>query len=109
MIIDRSPVELLNSEPNIFWLWIIADTLLDDDGDDATDLERLRNQLIGALDDAFTLTVEFGVKFVVKLEESKKEMGYRKFSNIRRTKSQDLNVSRLGLQLSLRNMLKPSV
>ena len=34
---------------------------------------------------------------------------YRKFSNIRCTKSQNLNVSHLGLQLSLRNILKPSV
>ena len=35
---------------------------------------------------------------------------YRKISNIRRrTKSQNLNVSRLGLQLSLHNILKPSV
>ena len=34
---------------------------------------------------------------------------YRKISNIRRTKSLNLNVSRLGLQLSLRNILKPSV
>ena len=31
-----------------------------------------------------------------------------KFSNIRRTKFQNLNVSRLGLQLSLRNILKPN-
>ena len=34
---------------------------------------------------------------------------YRKVSNIRRTKYQNSNVSRLGLQLSLRNILKPSV
>ena len=34
---------------------------------------------------------------------------YRKLSNIRRSKSQNLNVSRLGLQLSLRNILKPNV
>ena len=34
---------------------------------------------------------------------------YRKISNIRHTKSQNLNVSRLGLQLSLCNILKPSV
>ena len=34
---------------------------------------------------------------------------YRKVSNIRRTKSQNLNISRLGLQLSLRNILKPGV
>ena len=37
------------------------------------------------------------------------EEKYRKVSNIRRTKSQDLNVSHLGLQLSLCNILKPSV
>ena len=34
---------------------------------------------------------------------------YRKISNIRRTKSLNLNVSRLGLQLSFRNVLKPKV
>ena len=34
---------------------------------------------------------------------------YRKISNIRRTKSQIFNVPRLGMQLSLRNILKPSV
>ena len=34
---------------------------------------------------------------------------YRKVSNIRRTKPENVNVSRLGLQLSLRNILKPSV
>ena len=34
---------------------------------------------------------------------------YRKVSNIRRTKCQNLNASRLGLQLSLRNILKSSV
>ena len=34
---------------------------------------------------------------------------YRKISNIWRTKSQNLYVSRLGLQLSLCNILKPSV
>ena len=32
-----------------------------------------------------------------------------KVSNIRRTKSKNLNASRLGLQLSLRNILKPTV
>ena len=35
--------------------------------------------------------------------------GYRQVSNIRGTKSQNLDVSRLGLQLSLRNILKPGV
>ena len=34
---------------------------------------------------------------------------YRKTSNIRCTKSQYSNVPRLGLQLSLRNILKPVV
>ena len=34
---------------------------------------------------------------------------YRKVFNIRRTKSQNLNVSRLILQLSLPNPLKPGV
>ena len=34
---------------------------------------------------------------------------YRKLSNIRRTKSQNLNDSRLVLHLSLRNLLKPGV
>ena len=34
---------------------------------------------------------------------------YRKLSNTRRTKSQNLNVSPLGLQLSLLDILKPNV
>ena len=34
---------------------------------------------------------------------------YCKISNIRCTKSQNLNVSPLGLQLSLRHMFKPGV
>ena len=34
---------------------------------------------------------------------------YRKISNISRTKYQNLNVSRLYLQLSLRNILKPII
>ena len=34
---------------------------------------------------------------------------YRKISDIRRTKSQNLNVSRLVLQLSLPNPMKPGV
>ena len=34
---------------------------------------------------------------------------YRKVSNIRRTKYQNLNNSRLILQLSVANLLKPSV
>ena len=38
-----------------------------------------------------------------------KKCNYHKISNIRRTKSQNLNVSHLFLQLSLRNILKPSI
>ena len=34
---------------------------------------------------------------------------YRQISNISHTKSQNLNVSRLALQLYLRNLLKPAV
>ena len=34
---------------------------------------------------------------------------YGEVSNIRRTESQNLKVPRLGLQLSLRNILKPGV
>ena len=34
---------------------------------------------------------------------------YRKISNIRHTTSQNINVSRLGLQLSLCNIMKPGV
>ena len=40
--------------------------------------------------------------------EIERKTSYRKISNIRRTKSQNVNVSRLGLQLSLRNIFKPS-
>ena len=36
-------------------------------------------------------------------------LNYRKVSNIRRAKSQNLNVSHLDLQLSLRNIMRPSV
>ena len=36
-------------------------------------------------------------------------LNYRQISNISRTKSQNLNVSRHVLQLSLRNLLKPGV
>ena len=36
-------------------------------------------------------------------------LNYRQFSNIRRTQSQNINVSRLVLQLSLPNPLKPGV
>ena len=35
------------------------------------------------------------------------DLNYRKSSNIRRTETQNLNASRLSLQLSLRNILKP--
>ena len=34
---------------------------------------------------------------------------YREVSNIRRTKSQHLNVYRFVLQMSLRNLLKPGI
>ena len=37
------------------------------------------------------------------------ESPYRKIYNIRRTKSQNSNISCFGLQLSLRNILKPGV
>ena len=40
---------------------------------------------------------------------NKQTIYYRKVSNIRRTKYQNLNVSRLGFQLSLCNILKPIV
>ena len=45
-------------------------------------------------------------------EENKSEFDknkYRKISNIRRTKSQNLNVSRLVLEWSLPNPMKPGV
>ena len=50
---------------------------------------------------------EIGLK-TTKIWFSHFQLNYRKLSNTRRTKSQILNVSRLGLQLSLRNILKPS-
>ena len=37
------------------------------------------------------------------------EKHYRQISDIRRTKSQNLNVSRLALQLSLPNLLNPRI
>ena len=40
---------------------------------------------------------------------TKNQFAYRKTSNIRRIKSQDINVSCLVLQLSLPNLLKPGV
>ena len=46
---------------------------------------------------------------VIEIRPIMEDNDYRKFSNISRTKSQNLYVSRPGLQLSLRNMLKPSV
>ena len=45
----------------------------------------------------------------IELEQFPLPMEYRPISNISRTKSQNLNVSRLVLQLSLRNRLKPGV
>ena len=44
---------------------------------------------------------------VVMLDWAAQNRSYRKISNIRRTNSQNLNVSRLGLQLSSHNILKP--
>ena len=41
--------------------------------------------------------------------EKTSNSAYRKISNIRRTKSQNLNDSRLVLQLSLLNLLKPGI
>ena len=38
-----------------------------------------------------------------------KQTAYRQFSNIRRTQSPNINVSRLILQLSLPNPLKPGI
>ena len=49
----------------------------------------------------------FAIEYLVRHLTVQKN--YRKLSNIRRTKSQNLNVSHFGLQLSLRNVLKPSV
>ena len=53
------------------------------------------------------ITSPYSVNWIVALWH---QMGtYRKFSNIRRTKSQNLNASRLILYLSLPNPLKPDV
>ena len=45
----------------------------------------------------------------LKMCPSNENVKYRKISNIRRTKSQNLNVSRLGLHLSLCNIFKPRI
>ena len=45
----------------------------------------------------------------LSLSSMKKNFNYRKTSSISRTKSQNLNVSNLVLQLSLLNPLKPGV
>ena len=42
-------------------------------------------------------------------KDAQKKNNYRKISNIRRTKSKNLNVSRLLLQLYLCDILKPVV
>ena len=47
--------------------------------------------------------------FVIGRHSTDLKVKYHKVSNIRRAKSQNSNVFRLGLQLSLRNILKPSV
>ena len=44
-----------------------------------------------------------------KYDKGNQNQVYRKISNIKRTKSQNLSVSRLGLQLSSHNILKPRV
>ena len=49
------------------------------------------------------------IKFGAKPWLPESNFTYRKISNICRTKSQALNVYRLGLQLSLRNILKQGV
>ena len=46
---------------------------------------------------------------IVITADDKSDIYYRKLSNIRRTKSQNLNDSRLVLHLSLPNLLKPGV
>ena len=47
--------------------------------------------------------------YVVDMRIFAKHCKYRQISNIRRTKSQNLNVSRLALHLSLPNLLKSRV
>ena len=49
------------------------------------------------------------VKILPQVKQELTYSTYRKISNIRRVKYQNLNVSRLGLQLFLRNVLKPGV
>ena len=49
------------------------------------------------------------IPFYVIVTQSSINKVYREHSNIWRTKSQNFNVSRFGLQLSLRNILKPGV
>ena len=55
------------------------------------------------------LEMEFSVQEELEMENYTCSQQYCQVSNIRRTESQNLNVSRLGLQLSLCNILKPSV
>ena len=51
----------------------------------------------------------FSHEFTYDTPELTRDGEYRKVSNIRCTKFQNLSVSHLGLQLSLSNKLKPSV
>ena len=48
-------------------------------------------------------------KWVLVFHALCNDLNYRKISNIRRTKSQNLNAPRLVLQLSLPNPMKPGV
>ena len=52
---------------------------------------------------------KFLIAWQQALQKQQLKSQYRKVSNIRRAKSQNLSISHLGLQLSLSNMLKPCV
>ena len=74
-----------------------------------------KKQLCGKIFHVLTLACNIGV-IVMGSPSHSLEWGaqlinndYRKLSDTRRTKSQNWNVSRLSLQLSLCNILKPSV
>ena len=74
-----------------------------------------KSQLCGKIFHVLTLACNIGV-IVMGSPSHSLEWGaqlinndYRKLSDTRRTKSQNWNVSRLSLQLSLCNILKPSV
>ena len=61
---------------------------------------------------AFFLSIYHGPDFIryhCNSEDDKVQVIYRKISNIRRTKSPNLNASRLVLQFSLPNPMKPGV